>query len=259
MGCICMKSKRLAEMEGYILTHGSVSMEELRDAFRISMNTARRDIAELVQGGRVEKVYGGVKAREKVPPLVPYDVRSSGPSRAKEAIGRAAGEMVRDGDIIFIDSGTTTPYIMETVKDKRITVITNNIEVMIRALEHENIRLIVLPGEVHRKTHSITGEDSAAYLGHMNTNFAFMAATGASMTNVTNSSPLEYSIKKAAVAHTEKAVLLMNGGKFGVTSLLTYASLDQFHTVITDSAIPLEYRDRLKELHVELETVESDN
>ncbi|MBQ6257608.1 MAG: DeoR/GlpR transcriptional regulator, partial [Clostridia bacterium] len=220
-------------------------------------NTARRDIAELVQGGRVEKVYGGVKAKELMSPLVPYDVRSNGPSRAKEVIGRAAGNMVKDGDIIFIDSGTTTPFVLESVKNKRITVITNNIEVILRALEYENIRLIVLPGEVHRKTHSITGEDSAAYLSHLNTNYAFMAATGATLTNVTNSSPLEYSIKQAAVAHTEKAVLLVTGTKFGVTSLLSYASLDQFHTVVTDSTIPQEYRERLESLRVNLNIVDS--
>lgn len=254
--CKSMKSRRLTEMESYILTHGSVPMEELRDVFKISMNTARRDITELVQGGRIEKVYGGVKAKEKVSPLVPYDVRSSAPSRAKEAIALAAGKMVRDGDIIFIDSGTTTPYIVEAVKDKHITVITNNIEVMLRVLDNENIRLIMLPGEVHRKTRSITGEDSAAYLSHMNTKYAFMAATGASMINVTNSSPLEYSIKQAAVAHTDKAVLLVTGNKFGVTSLLSYASLNQFHTVITDSTIPPEYRDHLENSRVELKIVD---
>ncbi len=252
-----MKSRRLTEMEGYILTHGSVPMEELRGAFGISMNTVRRDIVELVQGGRVKKVYGGVEAVERVQPLVPYAVRSSSPSLAKQAICRAAGEMVRDGDIIFIDSGSTTLHLMEAVKDRKITVITNNIEVMIRALDHENIRLIVVPGEIHRKTHSITGEDSAAFLSHMNTTLAFMAATGASMNNVTNSSPLEYSIKKAAVAHTQKAVLLVTGSKFGVTSLLTYAFLDQFHTVITDSTIPPEYRKRLEEMHVNLKIVET--
>lgn len=252
-----MKSRRLTEMEGYILAHGSAAMDELRDAFGISMNTVRRDVAELVRRGGVEKVYGGVKAIGQVQPLVPYAVRSSSPSLAKQAICMAAGEMVRDGDIIFIDSGSTTLHIMEAIKDKHITVITNNIEVMIRALDHENIRLIVVPGEIHRKTYSITGEDSAAFLNHMNTNLAFMAATGASMNNVTNSSPLEYSIKKAAVAHTEKAVLLVTGSKFGVTSLLTYASLDQFHTVITDETIPPEYRNRLESLGVNLKIVKT--
>ncbi len=252
-----MKSRRLTEMENYILSHGSATMEELRDAFGVSMNTVRRDIAELTVPGHIQKVYGGVKVSEKKSPLVPYAVRSSSPSTAKQAIGLKAARMVKDKDIIFIDSGTTTMHIMEALKDKHITIITNNIEVMVRALEYENIRLIVLPGEIHRKTHSITGEESASYLSHMNTNIAFMAATGASYTGVTNSSPLEYSIKKAAVAHTEKAVLLLTGNKFGVTSLYSYAELNQFKTVITDSTVPDAYRQSLADMGIDLQITDS--
>ncbi len=247
-----MKAKRLEEMESYILANGSVTMEELRDHFGISMNTVRRDIAEIVRPGYIEKVYGGVKAQTRVPALVPYSVRSSSPDDAKRRICMEAGRMVKDGDIIFIDSGTTTVHIMDAIRDKSVTVITNNIEVMVQALELDNIRIIVMPGEIHRKTHSITGEDSAAFLSHLNTDVAFMAATGASFSGVTNSSPLEYSIKRAAVAHTKRAVLLITGGKFGVTSLLTYASLSQFQSVITDSSIAPEYRQKLKEANTEL-------
>ena len=250
-----MKSRRLTEMESYILSQGSVTMEELRDLFQISMNTVRRDIAELSKSGRVQKVYGGVRAINQVPALIPYDVRSSSPSSAKQAISMAAGQLVKDGDIIFIDSGSTTVHIFEAIQHKQITIITNNIEIMVRALDRENLRLIVVPGEIHRKTHSITGEDSAAFLSHLNTNIAFMAATGASLTGVTNSSPLEYSIKKAAVAHTQKAVLLVTGNKFGVTSLLTYATLNQFQLVITDDTIPEEYREKLIEMQIPLQIV----
>lgn len=253
-----MKSRRLAEMESYILTNGSATMEELRSHFGISINTVRRDIAEIVKPGYIEKVYGGVRAKTKVPALVPYSVRSTSPASVKQIICQAAGKMVRDGDIIFVDSGTTTVHIVEAVKDKNITIITNNIEVMIQALDYENIRVIVLPGEIHRKTRSITGEESAAFLGHLNMDIAFMAATGASFSGVTNSSPLEYSIKRAAVAHTKRAVLLVTGGKFGITSLLTYANLNQFHTVITDSSIAPEYREKLNELNVNLVIVDEE-
>ncbi len=246
-----MKSKRLTDMEAYILSHGSATMEELRDAFDVSMNTVRRDVAELLRAGNIQKVYGGVRSAAQSIVQAAYP-KSGG---AKQAICFEAARLVRDGDILFIDAGTTTVQIIEAIKDMRVTVITNNIQVMNKALEYENIRVIMLPGEAHRNTLSITGEDSAEYLSHMNTNIAFMAATGASMTGVANSSPLEYAIKKAAVAHTERAVLLVAGSKFGITSLLVYASLDKFQTVVTDSRIPPEYRQRLKDLHIDLRIV----
>ena len=248
-----MKTKRLAEMEAYILRHGSATMEELRDAFGVSMNTVRRDVTELLKTGGIEKVYGGVRSATQNAIQAAYPK----PGGSKRAICFEAAKLVKDGDIVFIDSGTTTVQIIEAIKDRNVTVITNNIQVMTKALDYENIRVIMLPGEVHRKTLSITGEDSAEYLSHMNTNIAFMAATGASMTGVANSSPLEYSIKKAAVAHAEQAVLLVAGSKFGTTSLLIYAGLDKFQTVVTDSCIPPAYRQRLKEMHIDLRIVDA--
>ena len=249
-----MKIKRELEMEQYILSSGSVTMDELCRQFGVSINTVRRDVAALLKKGRIRKVYGGVQALESSS-LIPYDVRSENPSDAKRAICSRAAEMVRDGDIIFIDSGTTTEHLIHDLANRKLTVITNNIAVIREGMAHDNIRLIVVPGEIHRKTHSITGEESAQFLSTMNTNIAFMAATGASLTGVTNSSALEYSIKKAAVSHTEKAVLLVTGNKFGVTSLFTYAQLNQFQTVITDDTLDPEYREKLEEKGINLDLV----
>ena len=250
-----MKARRIREMELYIAEHGSATMQELQEAFGISINTLRRDLAELVQTGSIEKVYGGVRTRQSVSGYLPYDQRSLKPSQSKQAICERAAELVHDGDIIFVDSGTTTVHLMDALKDRTITVITNNIEIMVAALDLPNIRLILLPGELQRSTHSLTGEASAEFLSRFNTNIAFMAATGVSMGGVTNSIPLEYEIKKAAVAHSDKAVLMVTGNKFGVTSLLTYAKLSSFDCILTDERIPEEWKAKLTEQGVHLEIV----
>ena len=241
-----MKSRRLEEMNQYITEHGFAGMDELQTVFGVSINTIRRDVAELIVEGKVQKVYGGV--RSKGPALIPYEIRSSDASHLKEMIGLRAASFVREGDIIFIDSGTTTLWMMEALKNKEnITIVTNNIEVMFRALEQTNIRLIVLPGELHRKTHSLTGEETVQDLARFNIHTAFMAATGISENGVTNSSPMEYEIKKMAIERSRRTVLMVTGDKFGVTSLLTYAGLDDLDTVITDSSMPDRYRHLLTE------------
>ena len=159
-----MKARRLQQMALYIAEHKSATMEELQTTFDISMNTVRRDLAELVADGSVEKVYGGVRAKQSVSGFLPYDQRSLKPSHAKRASCSKAAELVHDGDIIFIDSGTTTIHLVEALKDRSITIITNNIEVMMAAVDYPSIRLIMLPGELQRSTHSLTGSDSAAFL-----------------------------------------------------------------------------------------------
>ena len=252
-----MKARRLQEMGLYIAEHKSATMEELQNAFQISMNTVRRDLAELVAEGSVEKVYGGVRAKQTVSGYLPYEQRSLKPSVFKRAICAKAAELVHDGDIVFIDSGTTTIHLLEALKDRSITVITNNIEILMSALDYPSIRLIMLPGELQRSTHSLTGSDSAAFLSNFNTNIAFMAATGISEGGVTNSIPLEYEIKKAAIAHTGKAVLMVTGNKFGITSLLTYARVQDFDRIITDTRISSEWITKMSQHHVPLTIAET--
>ncbi len=236
-----MKSRRIDEMTRYINEHGFVGMEELQTAFGVSINTVRRDVAEMVSAGLAQKVYGGV--RSHAPSLLPYEVRSYDGSHQKPLIGRRAAELVEDGDIIFIDSGTTTLWMMQALKEKKgITILTNNIEIVVRAMDDPGIRLIVLPGELNRKTHSLIGDETVSVLKRFNIHKAFMAATGVSESGVTNSSPQEYEIKRTAVERSSQTCLMVTGDKFGVTSLLTYASLRDIQTVITDHTIPEAYR-----------------
>lgn len=248
-----MKSKRLIAIEKYIMDHESVSMKELRDYFKVSMNTVRRDVVELLKRGTVRKVYGGVCAQTPESALIPYEVRSGGDSRQKEAVCREAVRFVHDGDVIFIDSGTTTVWLMDYLKNiNNLTVVTNNVEVIMKALDNENISLIALPGQLLHKTRSVTGETTVSFLARYNIRTAFMAATGVSAQGVTNSSPLEYEIKKKALENSEIKVLMVTGRKFGVTGLMTYANIEQFDVIITDGSIPERYRELVENKHVNL-------
>ena len=248
-----MKADRMLEMERYILSRGAATMDELRERFAMSMNTVRRDVAELLKRGTVEKVYGGVCARKNEQTLTPYEVRRRGSEGAKAAIGKRAAALVNDGDIIFIDSGTTTLHMIDCLADKRdLTIITNNLEAINRALPYENITIIALPGQVRRKTHSLTGDDAVRYLKRFNVCTAFMAATGLSSHGVTNSSPMEYEIKKCAVENAERTVLLISRAKFGVTGLMTFAQLEDFDVLVTDAAPSPEDQQRVKDSGAQL-------
>lgn len=253
-----MKTDRILEMERYIIQRGAATMEELRAHFGISMNTVRRDVAELLGRGTVTKVYGGVCARPTEQALTPYEVRRRGSESAKAAIGKKAAELVHDGDVIFIDSGTTTLQMIDHLADKReLTIITNNLEAIVRALPHENITIIALPGQVRRKTHSLTGDDAVRYLRRFNVRTAFIAATGVSSHGVTNSSPMEFEIKKCAVESAEKTVLLIAEAKFGVTGLMTFAQLSAFDALVTDETPSPEIRRELAESGVALIVAET--
>ncbi len=155
-----MRISRIEQLEQYILEHKSASIDTLCELFQISKNTLRRDLEVLVGRGTVEKVYGGVIASENIPPipdLVTFQDRASRNFLSKQRIASLAASFVRDRDIIFIDSGTTTMNIVDFLTHlNTVTVITNSIQVINKSMNYPNIDLIVLPGTLKRDTASLT-------------------------------------------------------------------------------------------------------
>ena len=236
-----MRSFRLTQMKQYILDQKTVTLEQLSQKFNISMNTVRRDIKELIGTGNIQKVYGGVSAAENSH-LIPYQERSGKQAVEKNEIARLAAEMIQPNEVIFIDSGTTTRHILEHLDpQKKITVVTYSLSVIMSALPLSMVDVIVLPGELQRNTNSFCGMNTIKALDNYNIDRAFMAATGISPEGgVTNSSLLEYEIKKKAMEKSRAKILMANSGKFGHTFFLTYARIREFQAVITGAPAPPE-------------------
>ena len=231
-----MKSFRIRQMEQYIQDHDIVSMEELRDTFNISMNTVRVDVAQLVSKGSIRKVYGGVCSIQKGN-LVPFEERQAKNVQGKKAVGKAAAALVEEGDIIYIDTGTTSMYIVDYLKEcKNVIVLTNNLDAINRAVLIPDIIVISLPGTLDRKTNSFVSADTVRTLEKYNIKKAFMASSGITESGmVTNSSPLEYEIKKAAIANSKEVYLMIDSSKYGKSALLNYANISEMNKVIVDN------------------------
>ena len=229
-----MKTNRIKEIEEYILSNESVSLDSLCDIFKISKNTIRRYINELVEKGSVKKVYGGVTAVIK--DLIPFEERNIKNNYQKTAIAKVASDFVNDGDVIFIDSGTTTLNMIEFLKNKNdVTILTNSLNVIIIALPFPNLNVICTGGSLIRKTNSFEVINNLTIFKDYNINKSFMAATGISISNgATNSSPLEYKIKKIIVEKSNELYLLADSSKFDISSLMTYCQLTDIDYLITD-------------------------
>lgn len=253
-----MKSFRLRRMEQYILEKENVSMEELCEEFDVSMNTIRLDVAALVKKGSIKKVYGGVCSNRQNS-LVPFEERKMRNSDMKKAVCRAVADLVEDGDIIYIDSGTTTMYLTDYLdKHKNVTVLTNNLNVIMRAVPYENIQVICLPGILERKTNSFVSAETGKILERYNIKKAIFSATGVTESgDVTNSSSLEYEIKREAMRNSEKKYLLLDSSKFGKSALLTFAHVADMDQIITDEYMSSELTELCKRYNVTLKKVKA--
>lgn len=233
-----MKSQRMNEMRDYILSRNTVSLKELSETFQVSMNTVRRYVNTLTnEDSSIQKVYGGVSVQNTIPRLQTHIERNQEQNQAKRAISKKAAELIQDNDIVFIDSGTTTRYILDYVSpDKQFTIITNNYYIIKAAVERPEIMLVVLPGILNRKTLSFSTENND-YLKAFNITKAFMACTGITIRDgATNSYLSETGNKQMAVNKADKLYLLADHSKFGVSTLMTYCPVTKFSGIITDLA-----------------------
>lgn len=255
-----MRTKRIDEIELYIQQKKSVSLDTLCEKFQVSKNTIRRDIDTLSKAGKIKKVYGGVTLAEPTASknLTPFSERHQQYREEKRQIGQLAAAHIDDGDIIFIDSGTTCHNIIDFISEKQCTILTNNLQVSIKALPYENLTVISLPGYLKRETLSFVDGKISQFLNSYNIGKAFMACTGLSIENgLTNASEEEFLVKEAVIQNSVKRYILADHSKFDSFSLMTYCPLDKVNYILTDQIPEEEYLTYCHQNSIIIETIHS--
>ncbi|MDM5336190.1 DeoR/GlpR family DNA-binding transcription regulator [Fictibacillus enclensis] len=245
-----IKDKRIKKIKEYVMEHESASLDELVMVFDVSKNTIRRDVQELVDNGELKKVYGGVSAIHKK--LESFQDRQVRNLQEKVLISEKASSFIEDGDFIFLDSGTTTIEMFNFLKEKNLTIFTNSIDFIVRALPYENLNVISMGGMVDRKTNSFVNPRNMDLLKDYNIKKAFMASTGISLLNgVTNASPNESELKKIVVNRSSEVYLLVDHNKFDKYGLMTYCGLDEVDYIVTDRAPEENYQEYAKQNNIQ--------
>lgn len=234
-----MRAERIDSIIEFIYKNKNVTLDQICDDFNISKSTVRRDLSEILKDTNLKKTYGGITLKNKwgnKKYLTSFSERNIENADKKLAISKKAANIVEDNDVIFIDSGTTTFYMVDYLGNvNNLTILTNNLEVIFRAVKYKNINLISLSGTLSRETLSFVGTTSISTIKNFNISKAFMATTGFSIMNgVTNSSPLESDIKRTVISKSNKIILLADSSKFNSVSLMTYCNLEDIDILVTD-------------------------
>lgn len=230
-----MKFNRIKELEEYIKLNKSVTNEQLIEKFNISMPTLRRDLNEVTNHNDFKKVYGGVVytgSQETIKEITPIKLRQVSLIAEKQRIGSLAAELVADGDTIFLDSGTTTPYIVDYLKDKHVTIVTHSIDVIELVRCYDKLECICLGGKLRRENNSFySNNENIPY----NFDIAFIATVGISRPGgLSNLDFYDGLVKKNALAQANKVCLVADHSKFGITAYNRFSEFDNLDIIITD-------------------------
>ena len=140
------QQERLEQIMQIVKKNGYVTVKYLVSSLHYSNATINRDLNVLVGQGRIRRSYGGVEYVEKKGVPLPFRYHFMRAEKLK--IGRKAAELVCDGDTIFIDASTTSSCMVEFLTEKKnLTVISNNMEIIMRLSEY-GIQAICLGGKV---------------------------------------------------------------------------------------------------------------
>ncbi len=214
-----------------------IKVEELASFFDVSSRTIRRDLEKLEQNGLLKRTYGGAVATCPDEDELTLDIRGDIFAGEKEKIGKAAAELIEDGDSLVLDSGTTVHWVAKHIKMKRdLIVVTNAINIVNELAKCENITLVVTGGTLRASTYSLVGAQTQEMLRKINVKWAFLGASGITeRQGFTNTNLFEAEVKRAMIACAKKSVVLADHSKFGKVSFSNFASLTEVDHIITDS------------------------
>jgi DeoR/GlpR family transcriptional regulator of sugar metabolism len=195
--------------------------------------TVRRDLAHLAREGKLIRVHGGALSVREEPPFAETAVERLA---EKERIGRAAAGLVRDGQTIMIDIGTTTLQLARQLRHRELTVITSSLAVLEELEPCDGIELIALGGLVRRNYRSLVGVLAEDMLRQLTADISFLGASGIRPDlSIMDTTMVEVPIKRGMIAAADRVVLLTDAAKFSMAGTVRVCGADELQALVTDA------------------------
>jgi DeoR/GlpR family transcriptional regulator of sugar metabolism len=226
-----------------LAARGTVEVAALAEELGVSAVTIRADLDALEKRRLIRRVRGGAMALRQARFERPLDLPSQSFSEEKQRIGALAASMVRDGETIILDSGTTTLALARNLSEALtdVVVVTNGLDIAIALRSHPGITVIVTGGKVktggrNLESYSLISPFGTTLLREINADTAFLCCAGVdSERGFTNVNWDEAEVKKAMIEAARRVVFVADHAKIGHVGSARIASLDAAEALVTDN------------------------
>lgn len=233
-----------------LLDKKQVTVRELAQSMKVSDATVRRDLRVLADEQGLELNHGGASLCSERD--YSYQAKSLRAIEAKRIVGRLAGELIKDEDHIFLDSGTTCSEVVPCIKQKHNVIVLANSARLALELDGTSARLFMLGGEYRPARMDTVGPMALAALNTVRGYVAFFGADGISMDFGPSASDIESAhLHRQVAQNATSTVLLVDHSKFGNASLFQIVEWEQINKVVTDKALTLEWKEFFREMKIE--------
>ncbi len=253
-------SDRHTLLIGLLKKRGYCSVVEMSQLLNVSAMTIRRDLHMLQEKHIVEVTHGKANfiASKRIEP--DFDIRTHEHLPEKQAIGKMAAELfIEAGDVIGIDSGSTTLEIVRNLPNVPLTIVTHSLVAANVVAQNKQYSLIVLGGILQHEANCLCGPQAIAALHTLNINKLFLSTSGLLLPDGLSCNNLaDAGVKQALINSSRKTILCMDSSKVGRAYLARFASLNIVDVLITDNGISDESREAIEQQQIEIITASAE-
>lgn len=250
-----LQEERLEEIRRKLGEDGRLVSAELARWLEVSEDTVRRDLGELAARGQLRRVHGGAVPISTTDPDI--RVRSLEHREEKQRIGAAASRLVRSGQLIFMDAGSTLIELARRMpRDYRGTVVTHSTGTATALAEFPNLEVLLLGGRLLKTSLTAVGAETIDAYRRIHADLCFLGVSAIHAgIGVTNLEHDECLVKRAMIANASRTVVLATADKIGVTASFEVAPVSAVDQLLTDARAPATAVDELRACGLEVERV----
>src|SRR6056297_3294711 len=233
-----------------LIADSNKSITDISDELEVSKVTIRNDFNSLEEKGLIVRTRGGA-----FPAFHPDIVeRQKKGVEEKKLIAKAAAKLIKNGDSVMIDDGTTTSLISKYLLGKRdIHVVSNSTLVIPYARVNPNLNLTLVGGEFRASSEALVGPMAFRDIENFNVKYAFLGTGGFSIENGLTTQLIEGAeILRKMTQLAETKVLLADSSKYGLNGFVRILPIDAMDILITDSGLPQEKRKQLEDIGIKV-------
>jgi DeoR family fructose operon transcriptional repressor len=253
MGKPLIPAQRRERIQEYLAVHQIVRTADLMDLLETSEATVRRDLEWLEQKGILERTHGGAILNQRVIFEQEYQQRAQHFPEEKKRIGELAASLIEDGDIVFINSGTTATQVLQHIRrDLRITVFTNNVNAALE-LGDPGFHYYLTGGEFQSRSNSLAGRFALDNLNLVFANKVILGVDGISLKHgcTVPTNPEAEVVRKMIDQTKGQIIVVADHSKWGAVSNFPIATVDEVDKFVTDAGLSKSAMQELTEHSVE--------
>ncbi len=233
-----MLSKRHADILRILEAEGTATIAGLADRLGVSLETVRRDVKPLAEAGTLLRIHGAVGLAGQLGEA-PFQKRMRENAAAKQAIARTVAAMVRDGDSLMLDTGTTTSFVArELAGHRRLTVVTNSTDIARILATRNGNRVFLAGGALRPDSGAAFGKSALDFIAGFRVRLTILSAGAVDAAGVMDYDLEEAELARLMLSRADLRAVVTDHTKFGRAGLIHVAGFDRIDTLVTDEPPP---------------------